>query len=257
VAAETEASQTAEAPPLERRTMTVLVASVVLLVVFEYWGLPSRFEGTALHDRVADLLGDGYRPYYGLLPYQYWALSSLLIRVLAPLAIIVWVLRESPRDWGFRLTGQWRHIRPYVLFLAAMLPVLAWASTLGSFQAKYPFYDDAAMGGWHFWGYQLAYGLQFLGVEAFFRGFMVFGLERRLGWYAIPVMVIPYTMIHFGKPAPEAFAAIVAGFLLGWMALRSRSFVWGAALHWSVAITMDVLVIGRDIGFGPMIEAVF
>jgi membrane protease YdiL (CAAX protease family) len=138
-----------------------------------------------------------------------------------------------------------------------MIPVLVWASTLASFQAKYPFYDQAVLGGWHFWGYQLAYGLQFLGVEAFFRGFMLFGLERRFGWYAIPVMVIPYVMIHFGKPAPETFAAIVAGFLLGWMALRSRSFVWGAALHWSVAITMDVLVIGREIGFGPMLSAVF
>jgi membrane protease YdiL (CAAX protease family) len=144
-----------------------------------------------------------------------------------------------------------------VLFLLGMIPVLVWASTLSSFQAKYPFSESAFLGGWHFWGYQIAYGVQFLGVEAFFRGFMVFGLERRLGWYAIPVMVIPYTMIHFGKPAPETFAAIVAGFLLGWMALRSRSFVWGAALHWSVAITMDVLVIGREIGFGPMLEAVF
>ena len=70
-------------------------------------------------------------------------------------------------------------------------------------------------------------------------------------------MVIPYVMIHFGKPYPETFAAIVAGVLLGWMALRSRSFLWGAALHWAVAITMDTLVIGREIGFGPGFRAIF
>jgi membrane protease YdiL (CAAX protease family) len=70
-------------------------------------------------------------------------------------------------------------------------------------------------------------------------------------------MVIPYAMIHFGKPVPEAFAAIVAGSLLGYFALRSRSFLWGAALHWSVAITMDIFAIGHEIGFGNMARAVF
>lgn len=252
-----DTSQTVDTPRVDRRTMTVLVVTTVLLIVFEYWGLASRFRGTPLHEWVADLLGEGYRPYDELLAFQYWGVSSLVVRVLVPLAVIVWVLRESPRDWGFRVTGQWRHIRPYLLFLVAMVPILIWASTFPSFQAKYPFYDGAVLGGWHFWGFQLFYGLQFLGVEAFFRGFLIFGLERRLGWYAVPIMVIPYVMIHFGKPAPETFAAIIAGFLLGWMALRSRSFLWGVMVHWSVAIMMDTFVIGREIGFAEMLSRVF
>ncbi len=247
----------AQAPPLDRRTVTVFAVSTVLLIVFEYWGLASRFARTSLHDSVAGFLGDGYAPYFDLLPYQFWGVSSLVLRVLVPLGVIVWVLRESPRDWGFRISGQWRHIRPYVFFGVAMVPVLLWASTLQSFQAKYPFYDGAVLGGWHFWGFQLFYGLQFLGVEGFFRGFMLFGLERRIGWYAIPVMVIPYVMIHFGKPAPETFAAIIAGVLLGWMALRSRSFLWGVMVHWAVGIMMDSFVIGREIGFGEMLARVF
>jgi membrane protease YdiL (CAAX protease family) len=73
----------------------------------------------------------------------------------------------------------------------------------------------------------------------------------------VPVMVIPYVMIHFGKPMPETFAAIVAGTLLGYLALRSRSFLWGALLHWSVAITMDAFVIGREIGWAAMGRALF
>jgi membrane protease YdiL (CAAX protease family) len=252
-----EADIPRSAPEIDRRTLTVLAVSVVLLIVFEYWGLASRFAGSALHDRVAEGLGEGYRPYVDLLPYQYWGVSSLVLRVLVPLGVIAWWLRESPRHWGFRLRGQWRHIRPYVFFLVAMIPVLLWASTLQSFQDKYPFYDGAVLGGWHFWGFQLFYGLQFLGVECFFRGFMLFGLERRFGWYAIGVMVIPYVMIHFGKPAPETFAAIVAGVLLGYMALRSRSFLWGVMVHWSVGIMMDAFVIGREIGFAGMLGRVF
>jgi hypothetical protein len=242
---------------MDRKTLIVFVSAVVLLVVFNYWGLPSRFAGTSFHQGLADRLGEGYSPYFLLLPYQFWGVSSLVIRVLAPLAVITIILRESPRDWGFRFTGQWEHLRPYVWFLAAMLPVLFLASSLGSFQAKYPLYPLAVEGGWHFWGYQLFYGMQFLGLEAFFRGFMVFGLYPRLGMYAVPVMVIPYTMIHFGKPAPETFAAILAGFILGYLALKSRSFLWGWMLHWGVAITMDLLVIGREFGFSNIDQVIF
>ena len=216
----------AGAARLDRRTLVVFGTAVLLLVVFEYWGLPTSFNGTGFHRRVGEMLGDGYRPYFDLLPYQYWGVSSLLLRVLAPLLVV-------------------------------MVPVLFAASALGSFQRKYPFYEGAVAGGWHFWGFQLFYGLQFLGVEAFFRGFLLFGLWPRLGWNAVPVMVIPYVMIHFGKPMPETLAAIIAGSVLGYLALRSRSFLWGALLHWSVGIAMDVFVIGREIGWAAMARAVF
>ncbi|OFW53934.1 MAG: hypothetical protein A2V75_06210 [Actinobacteria bacterium RBG_16_70_17] len=242
---------------LDRRTVVVFGTAVLLLIVFEYWALPTSFNGTRFHERLADLLGDGYRPYFDLLPYQYWGVGSLVLRVLVPLAVVTVVLRESPRDWGWRFPTDWHHIWPYVIFLVVMIPVLFGASALGSFQRKYPFYGGAVAGGWHFWGFQLFYGLQFLGVEAFFRGFLLFGLWPRLGWNAVPVMVIPYVMIHFGKPMPETFAAIVAGSVLGYLALRSRSFLWGALLHWSVGIAMDVFVIGREIGWAAMARAVF
>ena len=64
-------------------------------------------------------------------------------------------------------------------------------------------------------------------------------------------------MIHFGKPMPETFAAIVAGCLLGWMALRTRSFLWGVVLHWSVAITMDVTVLSRKLGLVETLTRIF
>ena len=242
---------------LDRRTVTVLLGTAVLLIVFEYWGLAGSFRGTVLHDWVADRLGEGYRAYRELLPFQWWGLCSLVLRVLAPAVLVGLVLREPLRDWGWRVKPRWRDVRPYVGFLVAMIPIVAVVSLMGSFQAKYPFYEGAAAGGWHFWGFQVFYGVQFLGVEAFFRGFLLFGLERRLGWYAIGISTIPYVMIHFGKPMPETFAAIVAGVLLGWMALRTRSFLWGAALHWAVALLMDITVLSRQLGLVETLIRVF
>jgi len=246
-----------DVPKIDRRSLVVFITAMVLLVVFEYWGLPERFEGSWFHVRIADALGPGYRAYFDLLPYQFWGVSSLVLRVAVPLLVIRFVLGERPYDWGFRIRGQWVKFRPYALGFLFMVPVLVVVSSFGPFQAKYPFYDAASLGGWHFWGWELFYGLQFLGLETFFRGFMLFGLYPRLGYYSIPVMVIPYVMIHFGKPFPETFAAIVAGFVLGYLALRSKSFLWGWFLHWGVALTMDVLVIGREVGFGTLVHRVF
>jgi membrane protease YdiL (CAAX protease family) len=126
-----------------------------------------------------------------------------------------------------------------------MLPALFWASSWTSFQETYPFYDRAAEGGAAYWLYALGYPVQFVGVEAFFRGFMTFGLLRRFGAFAIPIMTIPYVMIHFAKPMPEAVAAIFAGLILGYLAVRSKSFVPGFVLHVAVAMTMDLLVLWR------------
>jgi uncharacterized protein len=69
---------------------------------------------------------------------------------------------------------------------------------------------------------------------------MVHGLAPRLGWAAIFAMVVPYNMLHYGKPMPEALAAIVGGIVLGTLSLKTRSIWWGAALHISIALTMDI-----------------
>lgn len=242
----------ADKPTLDRRSLVVYVSATVLLIVFNYWCLPARFQGTALHDRILEWLGPGYDRYGNLLAYQFWGVASLVVRVLAPAAIIAFVLREHLGDWGFRLRGQWSQVRPYLIALGVMLPILFVVSGFHAFQVKYPLYALATEGGWHFWGYHLFYALQFLGLEAFFRGFILFGLYPRLGNHAIAVMMVPYVMVHFGKPVPETFSAIVAGFVLGYLALKSRSFVWGWMLHWGVALTLDVLIIGREFGFGAL-----
>jgi membrane protease YdiL (CAAX protease family) len=69
---------------------------------------------------------------------------------------------------------------------------------------------------------------------------MVHGLKKRFGFYSIIIMTIPYCMIHFGKPMPETIAAIFAGLILGTFSMKSNSIWLGIAIHYSVAITMDL-----------------
>ena len=72
---------------------------------------------------------------------------------------------------------------------------------------------------------------------------MLFTVARYVGSYAIFIMVIPYVMIHFGKPFAETIGAIIAGIALGTLALRTRSIFGGVLIHVTVALSMDVLAI--------------
>ena len=75
------------------------------------------------------------------------------------------------------------------------------------------------------------------------RGFILFALVRYFGHVAIFVMTIPYTMIHFAKPLPETFGAIIAGIALGTLVLRTGSIYGGVLIHIAVAWSMDLLVL--------------
>ena len=229
----------------DRNALVVVLAGALLLLIFNYWGRPVFYLGSGLVERVAVSAGGILRDHPDLGAYLYWGGSALLVLTLLPAALIRWLLRHPPRDYGYRIQGIARHLPVYGLLYLLVLPVLVWASGLEAFLEYYPVYGRAAEGGAAFWIFQAGYALQFLGAEAFFRGFLTFGLARRFGTLGIPLMVVPYMMIHFEKPAPEAFAAIFAGLILGYLALRSKSFVPGVALHVAVALTMDLLVLSR------------
>ncbi len=155
------------------------------------------------------------------------------------------ILRERIADYGLNFRGIIGTSWLYLLMFLAMIGPLAFFSRTEAFQARYPFYHP--LPGEPFWPrlwiWEAAYICQFFALEFFFRGFMVHGLRRRLGFYSIFVMTVPYCMIHYGKPMPETFAAIGAGIVLGMMSLKTRSIWLGACLHVAVAMSMDFLAL--------------
>jgi membrane protease YdiL (CAAX protease family) len=89
------------------------------------------------------------------------------------------------------------------------------------------------------------YGVQFLALELFFRGWMLGALRKSMGSAAVFAMAVPYCMIHYGKPYLETHGAIVAGIVLGSLALRTRSIYAGFLVHITVAFAMDFLALYR------------
>jgi hypothetical protein len=225
---------------LDRRTTIILIGSAVLLTLYRIYSRRSFFEenfGRYVIDR----------PLRELFSYHYWFWSSAITLLLSPLLVIKIGVKDSVRDYGFRLThgklgwgfvfGAW----------ALMLPLMVLALWLfPDFQQKYPLCKIAATSWKTLVPYEIAYGVYLFSWEFFYRGFMLFGLERRLGNASILIQTIPFAIMHSSKPLPEAMGSVVAGIALGVVALETRSFIYGAAVHWFVAMTMDVLAIGRQ-----------
>lgn len=236
------------APAIDRDTTLVFVIGTVLLTLFHYYGKASGLRELGLLDAANAMVPAAWSAHTGMVPYVYWGVASLVIRVVVPLALIATLFRGGPSDFGLRVRGQLPHMPVYIGLYLFMLPFLYWASGQSSFQATYPFYSGAGASWSVFLTYELFYALQFAGVEFFFRGFLLFPLYRVFGYHALLITAIPYVMIHFGKPMPETIGALVAGLVLGYLALRARSCLLGVGLHVGIAVTMDVLSLSRQAG---------
>lgn len=177
----------------------------------------------------------------------YWAGVIIFFYLLIPVWIVKFIFRMKLSDFGFRFSGILNDYPVYLLMVTFMIPLVYFASATKSFQARYPLYQP--QGGSLFptflW-WELTYFIQFIAVEFFFRGFILHGIKNRFGIYSIFVMVLPYCFVHFGKPFGETISAIFAGIILGTLSLKSRSIIWGVAIHYSVAITMDLFALWRE-----------
>jgi uncharacterized protein len=79
-------------------------------------------------------------------------------------------------------------------------------------------------------------------LEYFFRGFMLLPLAERFGWHASLIALLPYALVHAGKPLIELYGSIVFGLGLSFLALRSGSILYGLALHWVLAVVVPLLL---------------
>ena len=221
----------------ERQATVILLASALLLTLHRYYNRRSIFNRH-------------FAEYFSSFPlieshsYYYWFLMTALTLLLAPALVAKLGIRERLKDYGFQLGNQklgWS-VTGVAWFL--MIPVVIIAVIVyPPFVAKYPLCKAVASSWQAFLLYQLAYGVYMFSWEYFFRGFMLFGLERKFGNYTILIQTIPFAVMHYSKPLPEALGSIIAGVLLGVLALETRSFIYGAAIHWLVAMTMDVVAV--------------
>ena len=218
----------------------VLLVSAVCLVLPRYFGQQTSLDK---YPRLAELYA--FLPYPQLHGSAHWALFKLINYALIPYLCMRWVLRRPLSDFGVRFVESRRALQVYAVMMAAMVPCVLFASTTDAFLRTYPKSQAADDGFVPLLIWEALYGLQFLLLELFFRGFMAFALARVIGSLSLFVMVVPYAMIHGQKPLVECLGSIAAGLALGTIALRTGSIWGGVLLHCSVAWSMDLLALAR------------
>ena len=221
----------------ERQATVILLASALLLTLHRYYTRRSFFKRH---------FGEyfDYGPLSESYPYYYWFLTTAVTLLLVPVLVAQFGTKERLKHYGFQLGNQKLGWRVTGAAWILMIPVIILAVIVyPPFVEKYPL-SKVVAGSWQaFLPYQLAYGVYMFSWEFFFRGFMLFGLERKFGNYSILIQTIPFAVMHYSKPLPEALGSIIAGVLLGVLALETRTFIYGAAIHWLVAMTMDIVAV--------------
>ncbi|MEP7145423.1 MAG: CPBP family intramembrane glutamic endopeptidase [bacterium] len=178
----------------------------------------------------------------------YWFLTDGGLMFLLPLLSVKLVFKEKLSDYGFTLGDRKFGVITFAIFFFVMFIIVWIVSGSPTFAATYP------QGGVKvreslgiFILYELCILIYMLGWEFFWRGYALFGLKSKFGYYSVFIQMIPFFILHKGKPEIELFASIFAGLILGIQALRSRSFIYSWILHWSVMVLIDGISVMRSV----------
>jgi membrane protease YdiL (CAAX protease family) len=177
---------------------------------------------------------------YYLPPTPVAVVNGLTLFLLVPLALIAVGFRKPVSAYGFTF-GDWKAgLMITGGAIVVMAPIL-WL--IGR--------SDPSMRSYYSWqatrALPLLTFLDLFGWEFFFRGFLLFGYERKFGAHALWLQAVPFALAHITKPAVETLSTIFGGFLFGWVAWRTRSFVYPFLIHWFVA-TFTIIVAAGLLG---------
>lgn len=233
-----------------RQVVSIFIVTALCLVLAEYAGsfkAMMRLIQNLFGKDFAQQIWDAYHKHVNpkWLSIMYWVTITILSYLIIPLVFIKWGLKKKLNEFGWRPQATRKDLLLYASCFLIMLPLVMLVATSKMFLVKYPFYQPRIHANWlyYFLIWELMYLIQFIAVEFFFRGFLLHGIKKQLGAYSIWIAMIPYCMIHFKKPMPETLGAIIAGFVLATFSLKNNSIWLGVLLHYSVAITMDLLAL--------------
>jgi membrane protease YdiL (CAAX protease family) len=193
---------------LDTRATIVVVSSTLLLVLGYYRGSLPGISGT---QAVSTLL------------------ASVLYYLLIPLFIVGVIFGEPASDYGFR-AGDWRQGLKWsaitLLIAAPILYGVSHTAGMSHYYASTTRQSPAII--------LARAAVDMFGWEFLFRGFLLFGLLRVIGPSAVVIQAVPFALAHLGKPEIETLSTIFGGTLFGWIAWRSRSFLYAFLVHWFI-----------------------
>lgn len=215
------------------KKVIVIFLSVAILQTLSFYFTSRRF----FRENLFQYFQTYSDPY--LIEYFYWFLGDFLAFLILGILIIKLVLKENLIDYGFRFGDYKLGFFLTVIFISIMLVLIWLVSASPSFAQKYPHLPGAKLNWNTFLIYETGMLIYMFSWEFMWRGFMLFGLEKKFGYYSVLIQMIPFVILHNGKPFLETFGAIFGGIALGILALRTRSFYYCVIIHIGVMFSID------------------
>ena len=164
-------------------------------------------------------------------------ISDLLYYFALPIVSILLVLRRNPLDFGLRLGNVKIWSAHLLLAFPIIFVIVYWMTSTSGVQH---YYRSPNFNPLHF---VVATGLSLFPWEFIFRGFLLFGLKDRMKETAVLVQMVPFTLLHLGKPEFETVTCIISGIYFGFVCYRSNSFWPAWLIHQFISYSMQFLII--------------
>ncbi|HEY5271178.1 MAG TPA: CPBP family intramembrane glutamic endopeptidase [Anaerolineales bacterium] len=186
--------------------------------------------------------------HYPLLPWNKWfsgwevtglsmkVIDRTLLYFIIPMFFILVIFRENPKDYGFTF-GDWKAGIVITLGAIVLIAPILWLVGRGDASMQNYYKPMVA-------GLPWSTFLDLFGWEFIFRGWLLFGYARKFGPEALWLQAVPFALAHMGKPELETLSTIFGGFAFGWVAWRTKSFVYPLLIHWFVASFLIVVAAG-------------
>jgi len=232
---------------LDKQVVMVLVAVAVLQTIS--WYLTSR--RFFRFELLPTLQGLEKPMFY---EFAYWFVGDFTVFFILPVLLILFVHKKKPKEFGVTFGDYKTGLPITAVFLLFMMPILWISSGSAQFTLFYPHLYEAKTDWSIFLVYETGMLLYMIAWEFVWRGYMLFGLKERFGHTAVFIQMIPFVILHNGKPAAETFSSIAGGIILGMLAWRTGSFIYCAITHFGIMFIIDLFASLRfrsgDYGIG-------
>lgn len=220
---------------LDKKTVIIFISSIILFILSWYYSNPKFLSSVFLFPKSFSII------YEDLSAYSLWFLVDSLLFFVVPGIIIKTLFKESLRDYGVKLGNSKLGVVILIISNLFLIPIIYFVSSSKTFSNYFPLMESATYNLIVFLSYEALFIIFIFAWEFIFRGYMLFGLEKKFGIYSIFIQMVPFVLLHIGKPFPETFFAVFGAIFLGYLALRTRSIMYGFLIHAFILISLDII----------------
>ncbi len=219
---------------MDRKVIIIFLSVAVLQIISWYYTSRNFFRLNLfpIYQNDADVY---------LYEYLYWFVSDFITLFILSVIVIKFILKENLKDYGLQIGELKIGIIFSAVFLFVMIILIWFFSATPEFSKKYPHLLSTRNSWDGFFIYETGMLLYMISWEFIWRGFMLFGLKERFGYYSVLIQMIPFVILHNGKPVAETFGAIAGGIALGVLAFRTNSIVYCIITHMGVMFSIDLI----------------